>query len=102
MDNDLGHRLPFTTRHILHLKGFLEGYIPVTPNMISVRYAARSIDPDWGVPAIFRVQIDNYGPKQGQPTHGGQFEVECYLAALVNLKRQKNRSPSPADFEGPT
>lgn len=54
-------------------------YIPVAPNVISVRSAALTIDPNWRVPPKFRVQIDDDGAELGQPTHGGQFEVKCYL-----------------------
>ena len=66
--------------------------------MISVGSATRSIDPDWRMPAIFRVQIDDDRAEQGQPTHRGQFEAECYLGCLSKSAKEEVREPVSGGF----
>ena len=73
-------------------------YIPVTPNVISVGSATRSIDPDWRMPAIFRVQIDDNRAEQGQPAHRGQFEAECYLGCLSKSTKEEALEPVSEGF----
>ena len=94
----IGHRLPFAANSFSRFRRALNQYIPVTPNVISVWSATRSIDPDGRMPAIFRVQINNDRAEQGQPTHGGQFEVECYLGCLSKSAKEEAHEPDPRGF----
>ena len=94
----IGHRLAFAANSISRFRHALNQYIPVTPDVISVWSATRSIDSDWRMPAIFRVQVDDDRAEQGQPTHGGQFEVECYLGCLSKSAKEEAREPDPGGF----
>ena len=91
----IGHRLPIAANSISRLRRASNQYIPVTPDVVSVWSATVSVDPNWGMPAIFRVQIDDDRAEQGQPTHRSQFKVECYLACLSKSFREEVDEPDP-------